>query len=137
MGEFAGVFLQVSAPHADALCPLAGADIQVSVFRQRLFILRNLVALGQIGIEVILAREDAGLSHLAVQRQGGLDGQRHRVLVDHRERARHPQAHLAHRRVRQGLGVIHNSAGTEHLGARRQLHMHFQPNVSFIVINHR
>ena len=43
------------------LGPLAAFDFDVAVFGQRLVVLRNLVALGQVGIEIVLAREDGCL----------------------------------------------------------------------------
>ena len=57
----AGVFFQVHAGDADALGAVRSLDVDVAVFGQRLVVLRDLVALGQVGIEVILAGEDRRL----------------------------------------------------------------------------
>ena len=44
------------------LCAPSDLDVHAAVLGQRLVVLRDLVALGQVGIEVVLAREarDAG-----------------------------------------------------------------------------
>ncbi len=54
----AGVVFHVDAGDADALAASPSTiDIDKAVFGERLIVLRDLVALGQIGIEVVLARE--------------------------------------------------------------------------------
>ena len=91
---------------------------------ERLVELRNLVALGQIGIEIVLAREDRALAHLAVERQRGQRGKLHGLRVQHRQRARQPQAYRAD--VRIGLGAEAVGATAKCLGRREQLHVHFE-----------
>ena len=54
----ARVLFHVQARDADALGPVRALDLNVAVLGDRLVVLRNLVALGQVGIEVVLARED-------------------------------------------------------------------------------
>ena len=53
----AGVVFHVDARDADALVRAVHHDIDAAVLGQRLIVLRDLVALGQVGIEVVLARE--------------------------------------------------------------------------------
>ena len=50
-------------------------DLDVARGGQRLLVLRDLVALGQVGIEVVLAREDRGLLDRAARGQGGAHGE--------------------------------------------------------------
>src|SRR5690606_30243922 len=64
----ARVLLQVGADDADLLLALGCVDDEVAVFTERQLVLRDLIALGQVGIEVVLAREDAVLADGAVQR---------------------------------------------------------------------
>ena len=52
-------------------------DLDVAVLGDGLVVLRNLVALGQVGIEVVLAREDGRLVDAAVQRQRREHGELH------------------------------------------------------------
>ena len=66
---------------------------------QRIFELGNLVALGQVGIEVVLAGEQAGGGDLAAQRQPHPHGQLYSLAVDHRQHAGHAGAHRTHRGV--------------------------------------
>ena len=60
-----------------------------------LVILRNLVALGQVGIEVVLARESRMLVHIAVQRQRGEHGHLDGALIQDGQRAGQAEAHRA------------------------------------------
>ena len=72
MDEAAGVLLDVDA--GDPGSPrLAADELEVSVDRQREIVLRNLVALGQVGVEVVLAVELAEGRNLAVERDAGQD----------------------------------------------------------------
>src|SRR4029079_9579787 len=61
-----GVFLEVDAGDA----PL----FEAAARRQRQLVLRDLVALRQVGIEVVLAREDRRLVDRAAERQRGANG---------------------------------------------------------------
>ena len=58
---------------------------------QRLIVLRNLIALGQIGIKIILARESRECVDAAMHRERGLYRHLDRLPVEHRQRARHPR----------------------------------------------
>ena len=94
----AGVVFHVDAGDADALCFRVRLRITstIAVLGQRLIVLRDLVALGQVRIEIVLAREDRHRVDRAVQRQRGLDGQFHGVAIQHRQRARQAQADRTH-----------------------------------------
>ena len=54
----AGVVFHVDARDPDALVDAADLDVDIAVLGQRLIVLRDLVALGQIRIEVVLAGEN-------------------------------------------------------------------------------
>src|SRR6185437_12227185 len=69
---FAGVFFHVQARDADALCSAAcRGHFDPSVLGQRLVVLGNLIALGQVGVEVILAGEDGARADFAIQSERG------------------------------------------------------------------
>ncbi len=53
----AGIIFHVDAGDADALLPAVHLDIDEAVLGERLIVHGNLIALGRIGIEIILARE--------------------------------------------------------------------------------
>ncbi len=64
----AGVFFHVQARDTDALrASVCGRHIDPAMLGDGLVELRDLVALGQVGIEVVFAREDGALAHLAVE----------------------------------------------------------------------
>ena len=69
--------------------PLPLGISMISELGQRLVVLRNLVALGQVGIEIILAREDGSFVDAAMQRHRRQGGKLHDFLVEHRQGAGH------------------------------------------------
>ena len=98
----AGVFFEVGADDADPLgrkLALGIADLQPAVVAQRQVVLAGLVALGQVGIVVVLAVPLGEAGDLAVQGQGRLDRKLDRAAVHHRQRARHADAHGAGLRI--------------------------------------
>jgi len=93
---------------------------------QRLVVLRNLVALGQVGIEVILARKDRCLIDAAIQRHRGQGGELDRLAVQHRQSSGHAQAHGTN--IRIGRSTEARGAGAEDLSRRQKLNVHFEAN---------
>ncbi len=93
--------------------------------------LRNLVALGQVGIEIIFAREDGALAHRAVQRQRGQRGKLDGLGVEHRQRAGQPQAHRADVGVGRRAETV--GATAEGLGRGEQLHVDFEPDDGLVL----
>ena len=92
----AGVLFHVQAGDADALCSSVGrGNLDESMLGDGLVELRDLVALGQVGIEVIFAGEDGALTHLAVDGQRGQRGKLDGLLVEHRQGAGQAQANRA------------------------------------------
>ncbi len=80
--------------------------------RERLLELRDLVALRQVGVEIVLAREDAARMHGAPQPQRRAYRELQRLLVRHRERPRQPEAHRAN--IAVGGGPERSRAAAEH-----------------------
>ncbi len=91
---------------------------------ERLIVLRNLVALGQVGIEVVLARKDRPFAHLAIQRQRGQHGKLHGLGIQYRERARQADAHGTNVGIRLRTKSIR--AAAKNLARGEQLHVHFE-----------
>ena len=120
------------AADADDLFPLRGQDGDAPVAGQGLLILGDLVAFGQVGVEVVLAGKDADRRDLALQRQRHAQAVLDRLLVEHRQRARHARAHRADGGVGRGLGGVHQRAGAEHLGLRLKLGVDFQSDDGFV-----
>ena len=100
----AGVLFHVQARDADAFrASISRGNVDPSVLGERLVVLRNLVALGQVGIEVVFARKDRALTHRAVQRQRRQGRELDGLCIQDRQSPRQPQAYRAD--VRVGLGA--------------------------------
>ena len=126
--RLAGVFLHVHARDADrASARRRHVPQSRRTARSRAAIeLRDLVALRQVGIEVVLAREDRHRVHGAAERERGARGQLHCVLVQHRQRTRQRETHRAGVRVRRRAEL--GGAPAEGLRARLELHVDLEPD---------
>ncbi len=136
MGELAGILFEVDAADAHQALALRGEDGEAAVPRQGLLVLRDLVALGQVGIEVVLAGEDAGGVDLAAQRQGDAQAVLDGALVDDGQDAGHAGADRADGDVGLRHGGIDDAAGAEHLRAGIQLGVDFQSDDGFVFHGH-
>ena len=128
--RLAGILLQMQSLDADfdvleiaaAIRPDRNRDDALA--DDRLLVLRDLVALRQVGIEVVLPVEHRFVVDLRLEAEAGADRLPDAFLVDHRQ-------HAGHRRVDQrDIGVGRRAerrrgAGKE-LGLRRHLRMHFE-----------
>ena len=94
--------------------------------RQRKFILRNLVAFGEVGIEIVFARETRMIMYGTIQRQRGANPHFDRSFVEHRQGTRKSEADRAGIRV----GLVTEARGTtaEYLRPGQQLGVDFQPD---------
>ena len=93
VNELAGILFHVNAGDADAQGPAVDLDVQVPVGGDGQLVLRDLVALGQVGVKVVFAGEAAFRFDGAVGCQGHFDGVVHHLSVQHRQHAGHSQAH--------------------------------------------
>ena len=133
--RLAGILFHVDAREADVLggrgaaearrfgSPV-GANLEAAAERERLLVLGNLIALRQIGIEVVLAREHGALVHLRPERERGPHRVVDRGAIEHRQRARVPETHRADVRVRRRAEGGRTAA--EDLGRRQQLRMNLE-----------
>ncbi|MNQ95074.1 hypothetical protein D3C85_1106170 [compost metagenome] len=126
----AGVFFQVRTGDAHALdrAVLQG-DIQVALADDRQFHLADLVALGQVGVEVVLAGEHVVLADFGVNRQAEHHRHAHRFLVQHWQDAGHAQVDQAGLGVR--FGTERGGATGENLRLGGELGMNLQPDHDF------
>ena len=127
--RLAGVLLQVGAGERDAARAVRAVDFQLAAAHDGLSQLADLVALGQVRVEVVLAVEAASLGNLPAHGHAEQHRHAHRLGVQRRQHARQRQIHLARLRVR-GCAERRGGAG-EQFGARAQLHMHFQADHAF------
>ena len=132
--ELAGVLLHVDAGDAEALAAVLRLDIEPAADADRLFELGDLVALGEVGVEVVLAGKDRALGDGAVGGQAGHDREFDDLLVQHRQSAGEAEADRA------GLGIrlAAEAGGTaaEDLGLGLELDMDFQADDDFIFRGH-
>ena len=108
--QLAGVLLQVEPMDAHGV-PRRQGD--AAPLGQGLVVLADLVALGQVGIEVVLACEHRPPPDFAAEGQRQPYGQIDRVLVRHRQRARIAETDRADEIVRFGAEAV--LATAEHL----------------------
>ncbi len=126
---FAGVLFEVCPDDADPLgldSALGIADLQPALGAEWQIVLADLIALGQVGIVVVLAVPLGERGNLAVQGHGRPQAQLEGLAVHHRQRAGHADADRAGLRI--GRRAKLRAAAAEQLCLRRQLHVDFQPN---------
>ena len=121
--ELGRVLLEVHAVDAHVAQPPAAA--------QGLVVLADLVALRQVGIEVVLAVEDRPRRELAAQRQPDHQAVVDRLGVGHRQRAGQAEADRAGARVRRL--AERQLAAAEHLRPRAELDVDLQADDGLVV----
>ncbi len=130
MQALAGVFLQMGAGDADALAlAVFQVDVEVSLAHHWQLELADLVALGQVGVEVVLAREHRARRDVGLHGQAELHGHAHGRFVEHGKRTGIAQVDDA------GLGVgrraITRRGTGKDLAAGGELGVDFQPDHDF------
>jgi len=129
VGELAGVLLHVDAPDADALPRAADLDLDVTVLSDGQFVLGDLVALGQVGVEIVLTREAALAGDRAAGGERHAQGIVHHGPVEHGQHPRHAQADRA------GVGVGRRAelgrTAAENLGSGLELGVNLKTNHRF------
>ena len=128
--RLAGVLFQVGVVDADPLAHVViQHDLDFPLADDGLGHLAGLIALGQVGVEVVLALEQRGVGNVRVDGEPELDRHRHRAFVEHRQHPGQPQVDGAGLGV--GLGTEGGGGAGKDLGLGRQLHVHFQPDDGF------
>ena len=126
------ILLQMNAVNADAAGRAVGKlDVKPAIFALGQLVLGDLVALGKIGVGVVLARKDGSLVNAAIERQARADGRLDGGAVGNGQAAGQPQAHGTGARVGGRTGVI-RGAGAEHLGAALHLCVHLHAHHQFV-----
>ena len=104
-------------------------DLDVAVLDDRLLVLADLVALRQVRIEVILAREDRAARHAGADGEPEHDCHAHGFAVQHRQHAGVAEVHEVRLDVRR-RAVGGRRAG-EDLRARRELRVDLEADDGF------
>lgn len=131
MDVLARVVLHVDASDADALLALVRMDDDVPMLGHGQFELRNLVAHGQVGIEIVLAGEEGATIDGAIHGHGHLDRVFHGPGVQHRQHARHARADRTG--VLVGTGPELGRTGTKYLALGLELGMDLKADDHFVI----
>ena len=97
------------------------------------FKLADLVALGQVGVEIIFARKDAALGDVRAQRQTQLNRTLDRAFVHHRQGAGQSQIHRASLRV--GLGTESGGRAAENFACVESWAWVLEADDDFVAVN--
>ena len=99
-----------------------------------LLVLADLIALRQIGIEIILAREYRARRDLRIDGEPELDRHAQRLAVEH---GQHPRiGQIDQIRLRVGRSAVRRGRAREYLRARRELRVNLETDDDFPVAHH-
>ena len=133
--RLAGIFFKVRPYQAHGLRFVAHEKRHLAALHHRDLELADLVALGQVGIEVVLAREHAARRDGRAERQAELDGAFDCAPVHDRQRARQCQIDGAGLGI--GLGAEGGRRAAEDFARGRQLRMRLEADDDFIATHQR
>ena len=127
---FARILFEMGAGDADSFCAAVfHFNIQRAVGDDGQFVLTDLVALGQVGVEIILAGEHRARRHRGLHGQAELGRHAHRFFIQHRQHTGQPQVHRAGLGI--GLGAIRRGGTGEDFALGGELRVNLQPDDSF------
>ena len=132
--QLACILLDMDALNADLLARCVGvflikADINFAFADNRVVKLRNLVALRQIGIKVILAIKARPFVDLGVDRHAGAHGLPHALAVEHRQHAGHGR--VDQRNLTIGLCAKGGGGARKQFGVRGDLGVNLKSDDDF------
>src|ERR1700733_9104966 len=109
-------------------------DLDPAAFRKGPVVLGYLIALRQVRIEVILARENRGFVYIQVQCQSGAAAHLPHPPIQNRKGSRQPQAD----RTGVGIGLVAEAsrAPAEYLRIGLELRMYLKTYYWFILVSH-
>ena len=132
MQRLAGVLLEMQPLDADRDArAIRQFDDHLALADDRRLVLADLIALRQIGIEIVLPVEHRAQIDLRVQPEPGAHRLPHAFLVDHRQHARHRG--IDQRDVAVRLAAEFGRGARKQLRVRGDLGMDFQPDHHFPV----
>ncbi len=103
--------------------------LDLALADNRQFELADLIALRQIGIEIVLAVEARDLVDLRIEAEACAHGLFHAFLVDHRQHARHGR--IDQRDIAIGIRAKGGAGAGKELGLAFHLGMNLQPHDEF------
>ena len=124
MHQLAGVLLDMDALDPDPLGLVPHLDLDRALTDQRMVELADLIALRQIGVEIVLAIEPRPFVDLGLDRKAGPHRLADAFAVGHGQHAGHGGIDQADLRI--GLGPESGGGAREQLGVARHLRMDFK-----------
>ena len=121
-----GILLEVSADDADLAVAVLGGENEAPARAEWHVVLGDLVALGKVGVPVVLAMEESARRDAAIQREPKLHRPLDRLLVRHGESPGVRETDRAGARV--PLLSVDVLAPAEHLRPRLQLNVDLEPD---------
>ena len=132
MGVFSSVLFQMSAGNANAFsCPIWQSNFNPTFLGNRLIVLRNLIALGKVGIKIVFACEDRLGIDAAVQRQGSLQSKFNCLPIQNRESAGEPETNGTN--IGVGRSPKTGRTAAENLSPRGELNVDLQTDDRLIL----
>ena len=126
-----GVFFHVQARDADAFAAPTKIELEPPAKRDRQLILRNLIALGQVRIEIILTGEARDGLHFQVERERSANRKLERAAIQHRQGSGQTQANGTN--VRVGRIAEARRASAENLRIGGELDVYLEPDDGLIL----
>ena len=112
--QLACVFFHVDAGNAKAFGHTVNFNVNMAAEANRLVKLRNLVVFGKVGVKVVFTVKFIEFLNFAAQCKARTDGKFNNLFVQHRQCARHAEAHGANMGVRRAAEL--SGAGAEGFG---------------------
>ena len=130
MVDFRRVLFKMDVVDADEFLRAVGErDLDSAADAQGIAVLRDLVILGHVRIEIVLAVEGRVAVDLATEHHAAHHRELHRLFVHDRQRPGIAETDRADVGVRFAAGLQETAA--EHLGVRLELDVRFQPDCVF------
>ena len=133
--RFAGVFFQMRAHQAHRHLAFAHEEFHIATLHYRNLKLADLVALGKVRVEVVLARKNTFFGDVRAHGQAERNGAFHGTPVHDRQGAGQGQIDRAGLRI--GLGTKGGAGARKNLGLRGQLAVRLEADDDFIAANQR
>ena len=123
----------MGANETNGLLVVTQKERHFSALHDRNFKLADLIALGQIGVEIVFAGKDAALGHMRIDGQPKFDGTLHSAHVHDGQRAGQRQIDGAGLRV--GFGAKCGGSAAENLALRGELGVGFKADDDFVALD--
>jgi len=122
--RLARVFFEVGTHQAHGFLLVAQEELDLAALHHRNFKLADLVALGQVGVEIVFAGENAHGRNVGAEGQSQFDSASNSLSVHHGQRAGQRQVYGAGLRV--GFGAEGRGGAAEDLALRGKLGVGFE-----------